>query len=153
MADVFIALGSNVGDREVNIKTAIEKIRQRGIKVVKISDIIETEPYGYVDQPKFLNAVLQAETLLSPRELLNTLQEIEKEMGRERKIKWGPRNIDLDIIFYNGLIFNDEDLKIPHPDAHNRIFVIKPLAQIAEDFIHPVLKITVKEILKSLDSK
>jgi len=153
MPDVFIALGSNVGDREVNIKTAIEKIRQRGIKVVKISDIIETEPYGYVDQPKFLNAVLQAETLLSPRELLNTLQEIEKEMGRERKIKWGPRNIDLDIIFYNGLIFNDEDLKIPHPDAHNRIFVIKPLAQIAEDFIHPVLKITVKEILKSLDSK
>ncbi|KYO66493.1 2-amino-4-hydroxy-6-hydroxymethyldihydropteridine diphosphokinase [Thermovenabulum gondwanense] len=153
MPDVFIALGSNVGDREVNIKTAIEKIRQRGIKVVKISDIIETEPYGYVDQPRFLNAVLQAETLLSPRELLNTLQEIEKEMGRERKIKWGPRNIDLDIIFYNGLIFNDEDLKIPHPDAHNRIFVIKPLAQIAEDFIHPVLKITVKEILKSLDSK
>lgn len=153
MPDVFIALGSNVGDRAANIKTAIEKIRQRGIKVVKISDIIETEPYGYVDQPRFLNAVLQAETLLSPGELLNTLQEIEKEMGRERKIKWGPRNIDLDIIFYNGLILNEEDLKIPHPDAHNRIFVIKPLAQIAADFVHPVLKITVKEILKSLDSK
>ncbi|MGB9840190.1 2-amino-4-hydroxy-6-hydroxymethyldihydropteridine diphosphokinase [Thermovenabulum sp.] len=153
MPDVFIALGSNVGDREANIKTAIEKIRYRGIKVVKISDIIETEPYGYIDQPRFLNAVLQAETLLSPRELLNTLQEIEKEMGRERKIKWGPRNIDLDIIFYNGLILNEEDLKIPHPDAHNRIFVIKPLAQIAADFVHPVFKITVKEILKSLDSK
>jgi len=150
MADVFIALGSNIGDREENIKTAIEKIKEKGIEIVKISDIIETEPYGYKEQPSFLNAVLWAKTSLTPRELLNILQDIEKEMGREKKFKWGPRNIDLDIIFYDDLVINEEGLKIPHPDAHNRVFVMGPMVQIAPDFIHPVLKTPVKEIFEGL---
>ncbi|PMQ01745.1 MAG: 2-amino-4-hydroxy-6-hydroxymethyldihydropteridine diphosphokinase [Dictyoglomus sp. NZ13-RE01] len=150
MPIAFIALGSNLGDREKNIKIALEKIQNAGVKILKISRIIETEPYGYLDQGKFLNAVCMVETNLSPRELLELLLGIEKEMGRVRKIKWGPRNIDLDIIFYEDYIINEEDLIIPHPDAHNRAFVIDPLCEIAPDFVHPVIKKKIREIKENL---
>lgn len=146
MHKVFIGLGSNLGDKRRNINTALEKLREKGISILKISSIIETEPYGYKEQDKFLNAVCLVETDFSPHQLLKVLLDIEREMGRVRTIKWGPRNIDLDIIFYDDLIIQEENLVIPHPDAHNRIFVMGPLLEIAPDFVHPVLKKTIKEI-------
>ena len=150
MHKVFIALGSNLGERRKNIETAIEKLKEKGIKIVKISSVIETEPYGYKDQGKFLNAVCLVETDLDPFSLLDVLLKIEEEMGRIRMFKWGPRNIDLDIIFYDDLIIETENLKIPHPDAHNRIFVMGPLSEIDPEFVHPVLRRKVKEILQDL---
>nr|WP_236681674.1 2-amino-4-hydroxy-6-hydroxymethyldihydropteridine diphosphokinase [Thermotoga sp. RQ7] len=149
----MIALGSNLGDREMNLKTAIVKMKERGMYIEKLSSFVETEPYGYTDQPKFLNAVCLVETDLSPRTLLNTLLEIEREMGRVRTVKWGPRVIDLDIVFYENLIVNEEGLIIPHPDAHNRLFVLEPLSEIAPDLVHPVLKKTVQELLIELKQR
>ncbi|PLV57676.1 2-amino-4-hydroxy-6-hydroxymethyldihydropteridine pyrophosphokinase [Thermotoga sp. SG1] len=153
MAKVVIALGSNLGDRELNLKTALVKMKERGMSIEKLSSFVETEPYGYTDQPKFLNAVCLVETDLSPRALLNTLLEIEREMGRVRTIKWGPRVIDLDIVFYEDLVVNEEGLTIPHPDAHNRLFVLEPLSEIAPDLVHPVLKKTVRELLMELKQR
>ncbi|MDN5331777.1 MAG: dihydroneopterin aldolase / 2-amino-4-hydroxy-6-hydroxymethyldihydropteridine diphosphokinase [Tepidanaerobacteraceae bacterium] len=150
MPRAFIALGSNLGDRQKNIAEAVERMRQRGIKIVKMSSIIETEPYGYKDQDKFLNAACLVETELSPMELMDVLLDIEKEMGRERKIRWGPRNIDLDLIFYEDRVIREERLVVPHPDAHNRTFVMGPIAEIDPDFVHPVLKKKIGEIYREL---
>jgi len=146
----FIAIGSNLGDRMKNIEIALKKMEDYGLRIIKKSSIIETEPYGFKEQGKFLNGVILIETDLDPFELLNLLLNIEKEMGRERKIRWGPRNIDLDIIFYDDLIINTDNLKIPHPDAHNRTFVMGPLSEIDPDFVHPVLNKKVKDIYLEL---
>jgi 2-amino-4-hydroxy-6-hydroxymethyldihydropteridine diphosphokinase len=150
MPRAFVALGSNLGDRERNITEAIERMGRRGIKVIKMSSVVETEPYGYKEQDKFLNAACLVGTELSPVELLDVLLEVEKEMGRERKIRWGPRNIDLDLIFYEDRIIIEEHLIVPHPDAHNRAFVMGPIAEIDPDFVHPVLKKKVGEIYEEL---
>lgn len=150
MHKAFIALGSNLGDKRKNIEIAIEKIKEKGIKILKVSSIIETEPYGYKDQDSFLNAVCLVETSLDPFSLLRVLLNIEEEMGRKRTFKWGPRNIDLDIIFYDDLVIESEELIIPHPDAHNRIFVMGPISEIEPDFVHPVLKRKVIDIYNDL---
>lgn len=150
MHKAFIAIGSNLGDRMKNIEVALKKMEDYGLRIIKKSSIIETEPYGFKEQGKFLNGVILIETDLDPFELLNLLLNIEKEMGRERKIKWGPRNIDLDIIFYDDLVIDTDNLKIPHPDAHNRTFVMGPLSEIDPDFVHPVLKKKVKDIYLNL---
>ena len=153
MHKVIIAIGTNLGDKKENIKKAIEKIQENKIKVVKVSSIYETAPYGYTNQPAFLNCVLLGETALSPEELLKTLLTIEKEMGRVRKIHWGPRIIDLDIIFYDDLVINKPFLKIPHPDMQNREFVLKPIAEIAPCFVHPVFCKTVKTLYEELNNE
>lgn len=150
---VFIAIGSNLGDREENIIDAINLLIANGVDVKNISSIIETKPYGNVKQPDFLNCVVDAYTALPPRMLLETLKAIEKQLGRTRTIHWGPRTIDLDIIFYDELVIDTPDLKIPHPDMQNRLFVLEPLNQLAPNFVHPVLNKTVRELLSELRSK
>ena len=143
---VYISFGSNIGDREKAIEDALDLVNQNEMKITKRSNIIETEPYGYTDQPTFLNGAIEVETELSCREVLERLLKIEEEVGRVREFKWGPRLIDLDIIFFNDEIYDEEDLKVPHPDMQNRDFVLKPLCEICPDFVHPILKKKVSEI-------
>jgi 2-amino-4-hydroxy-6-hydroxymethyldihydropteridine diphosphokinase len=151
MNRVYIAFGSNIGDRYQAIEDAMGEIEARGMRIVKKSEIIETEPYGYTDQPPFINGALEVETTLSCREVLKALLSIESDLGRVREFKWGPRIIDLDIIFFNNEIYNEEDLMVPHPDMQNRGFVLKPISDICPDYIHPILKKSVIELLKELE--
>lgn len=147
---VYIAFGSNIGDRGAAIEEALNLIEQNEMKIVKKSKIYETEPYGYVDQPSFLNGAVEVETNLSCRDVLERLLSIENQIGRVREFKWGPRIIDLDIIFYNNEIFDEEDLKVPHPDMQNRDFVLKPLNDLCPDYVHPILGKTIRELLGEL---
>ncbi len=142
MYEVFIGVGSNLGDRHENILSAIEFLkRHRKVTVEKISSFIETEPVGGPPQGKFLNGVIKIKTSLSPMELLKFLQDIEKRLGRERKIKWGPRTIDLDILLYDDKVIDSPDLKIPHPQMFKREFVLKPLFE-----IEPNIKNTIEKL-------
>lgn len=145
----YIALGSNMGERETYLKNAVETLDHiRGCSVKKVSDFIETAPYGVTDQADFLNGCLELETLLFPEELLGELNRIEKEAGRERKIHWGPRTLDLDILFYDDEVVQEDSLCIPHMDMHRREFVLRPLSQIAPYKRHPVYGKTVAEMLE-----
>jgi 2-amino-4-hydroxy-6-hydroxymethyldihydropteridine diphosphokinase len=150
MAIVYIGIGSNVGNRETNCRMAIERLNEKGIEVKKTSSMYETEPWGFKDQPKFINMVIEAETRLEPERLLIVLKDIEKEMGRKETVKWGPRIIDLDILFYNDKIINQDELQIPHPYLHKRDFVLVPLSEIAPNKTHPILKKTIKELMEEL---
>ena len=150
----YIALGSNMGDRETYIKDAVKALDAvRGCSVKKVSGLIETPPYGVTDQPDFLNGCLEIRTLLYPRELLEEMNRIEKEAGRERSIHWGPRTLDLDLIFYDDLVSEEDDLCIPHVEMHKRKFVLEPLAEIAPYKRHPVYGKTVREMLEDLESE
>ena len=152
MSKVWIALGSNMGEGRKNLDLAIKMMNERGVLVEKVSTYIETEPYGYTEQDNFVNTVCIAETKLSPRELLEVLLKIELDMGRVRIIKWGPRVIDLDILFYEDLIIDEEDLKVPHIEIQKRSFVLEPVNEISPDKIHPVFKKTVHQLLLDLNS-
>jgi 2-amino-4-hydroxy-6-hydroxymethyldihydropteridine diphosphokinase len=137
----FLGLGSNVGDREEYIEQAIFLLSKTpGVKVMKKSANCETEPEGNTDQPQFLNAVVQIQTTLDPYKLLSMVQETENALGRERDVEWGPRTIDLDILLYDDQIISDDKLQIPHPLLHERIFVLKPLSEIAPGAVHPALE-------------
>jgi 2-amino-4-hydroxy-6-hydroxymethyldihydropteridine diphosphokinase len=149
---VFIGIGTNLGKREENIQKALEKLTEIS-KIVSVSNIIETEPYGKTDQPTFLNCVIEIDTNLTPNALLEELLRIEKEMGRIRIEKWGPRVIDLDILFYGNLVLKNENLTVPHYDFENRIFFVKPMLEIAPDFVHPISLKTMREIFDELKSK
>ncbi|MBR1853570.1 MAG: 2-amino-4-hydroxy-6-hydroxymethyldihydropteridine diphosphokinase, partial [Lachnospiraceae bacterium] len=116
-------------------------------------DFIETEGYGITDQPKFLNTMVKARTLLTPRELLDQLNLIEDAAGRTRDVRWGPRTLDLDIIFYDKLIYEDNVIILPHVDLENRYFVLKPLSQLAPNFRHPILGKTVTQMLDALETR
>lgn len=152
--EVCIGIGSNMGDREKNICTAIEMLSQtRGIRVEKVSTLIQTEPYGYKEQDMFLNGCLKLRTWLPPEVLLRRLQEIEKALHRERKIHWGPRTLDLDILLYGQEIIHSETLSVPHPDMPNRQFVLEPLDEIAGWVWHPVEKKTVHQLFEALKEK
>ena len=122
------------------------------IQVQKVADTVETEGYGFTDQPKFLNTAVKARTLLTPRELLDQLKLIEDSAGRTREVRWGPRTLDLDIVFYDKLIYEDDRLILPHVDMENRYFVLKPLSQLAPNFRHPILGKTVTQMLEALDT-
>ena len=147
---IFIALGSNLGNKEKNLKDALKLLEKKGVRVRRVSGFIRTRPYGVTDQPDFLNAVAEIETDKSPAELLQLLLQTEQEMGRKRVRRWGERNIDLDLLLYDDRIIDLPELKVPHPDMQNRDFVLCPLAQIAPDAVHPVLRKTVGELWKEL---
>jgi len=146
---VYIALGSNLEDRELKLKTALEEIAEVS-QIKKRSNIIETEPVGYTNQGKFLNMAIEVETTLSPMELLIKPQEIEHKLGRVRDIKYGPRTIDLDIIFYEDKIINQPHLQIPHPEMHKRDFVLTPLNELAPEKIHPKIKKSINTLKNEL---
>ncbi|EPY6471931.1 2-amino-4-hydroxy-6-hydroxymethyldihydropteridine diphosphokinase [Clostridium sporogenes] len=153
MHTAYVAFGSNMGEKENYIKRALEKIEEKAIKIIKLSPIYETEPYGVLDQDSFLNGVVKIESNLTPENLIEVLLDIEKQLDRVRERRWGPRTIDLDIIFYDDFIINEENLIIPHRDMENREFVLKPLCDIDENFIHPVLKKSVKQLYDELKLK
>ena len=143
----YIALGSNMGDRENYLNTAVRALDEiRGCSVRRVSHFLETPPYGVTDQADFLNGCLELKTLLPPRELLDELHRIEQGAGRERTLRWGPRTLDLDIIFYDDLVWEEDDLCIPHVEMHKRKFVLEPLSEIAPYKRHPVYGKTVSEL-------
>lgn len=147
----YVAFGSNLGDRERYIEEALEGLREhRLIQVESVSDILHTQPYGGVEQDEFLNGVAQIKTLLTPAELLAALHELEQKAQRKREVHWGPRTLDLDIIFYDHEIIDTRDLTIPHLDMHNRTFVLEPMCQLAPWYRHPVLKKTMQQLLDGL---
>jgi 2-amino-4-hydroxy-6-hydroxymethyldihydropteridine diphosphokinase len=149
--NVFLGLGSNMGDRTDNIRRATELITKNIGKVVKKSHHYETQPWGKTDQDRFINQVLMVNTTLDPRQLLETVARIEREIGREPSEKWGPRILDLDILFYGRRIIRDKGLEIPHPELHKRAFVLVPLMEIAPEWEHPVLKKAVDELYMQCD--
>jgi len=152
VAIAYIGLGSNLGRKKTNIRRAIKLLsKNKDIKVLKISSLYETEPVGYVKQDWFVNAVLKAETNLSPRQLLSLLKGIEKRLKRKKKfIRWGPRTIDLDILLYNNLRLKTKDLVIPHPEMHKRAFVLIPLMELEPNLFHPTKRKSILELLVNL---
>ena len=147
VAMAYLSLGSNVGDREEYIEQAVFLLEKNpNIEVAKRSSNYETEPEGGGTQPPFINAALEIKTKLSPHKLLEVCQEIETTLGREREIEWGPRTIDIDILLYNGEIISDDKLQIPHPLMHERLFVLKPLRDIASHLVHPVLEKSIETL-------
>ncbi len=149
MTDVYIGIGSNVGDRKKNIRRALELLEEEST-IIKKSPIHETEPEGFAYQNLFLNCVVHVETNHDPMTLLEFLQDVEKRLKRVETMKNGPRTIDLDILFYGENIIDTDELTVPHPQLHTRTFVLIPLNEIAPDLVHPVLKKTVREILEDL---
>lgn len=147
---IYLALGSNLGNRLANLKSAISNLPPQ-MDVKKKSPVYETPPWGYVDQPAFLNQVVMAETYMEPENLLSHLKRLETVLGREPTFENGPRVIDIDILFYDDLILDSPPLIIPHPRLHTRGFVLMPLNDIAPDLVHPVLGKSVSELLLDVD--
>ncbi len=149
---VYIACGSNIGDRRAHLSAAVDALfMDKRCRVLRVSDWVETTPYGGVEQADYLNGVLSIETLYTPEELLEVLQGIEKAEARERKERWGPRTLDLDILLYEGRLMDTDKLTIPHKDMQNRDFVLKPLSQIAPYERHPVFNKAVVELLAEVE--
>jgi len=148
-SQVYLALGTNLGDRQENLKQALRALPPL-VEIRAVSRLYETAPAYLFNQPAFFNIAVEGYTALLPLELLAHLQQIEKQMGRERLIRYGPRTIDLDIIFYDDLVLDSLELTLPHPRMHERSFVLQPLAELAPDVVHPVLKQSVRELLAHL---
>ena len=150
MSFAYIALGSNLGDKEKNLRRALLLLTQQGVEVVRVSSFLSTEPYGVTDQPQFLNAVACVRTSLAPLALLDVLLATELAMGRVRLRHWGERNIDLDLLLYEDVVLDTPRLHLPHPDMQNRDFVLLPLAEIAPELKHPTLQKTIWELKENL---
>lgn len=149
----LIALGSNMGDSRRLIGDALETLRaSEYIKELRSSSLIVTKPYGYTEQADFLNGAALCRTLLSPQALLRLLQSVEQNAGRVRDIHWGPRTLDLDLIFYDDAVIRTPTLTVPHPDMHNRDFVLRPASELMPEYVHPVLDETVQQLLERLET-
>jgi 2-amino-4-hydroxy-6-hydroxymethyldihydropteridine diphosphokinase len=147
----FLALGSNLGDREANLRDAVRRLKADDLRITRRSSLYETAPREMLDQPWFLNAVVEAQAELFPLQLLERIRKIEREMGRRRVVAKGPRNIDIDILFYGRSVIDTAELQVPHPRMRERRFVLEPLAEIAPDFRHPVTGKTAHEMLAALE--
>jgi 2-amino-4-hydroxy-6-hydroxymethyldihydropteridine diphosphokinase len=150
---VYLSLGSNLGDRSKNLRDVIAALPAAGIDVTRISSMYETEPVDYLEQPWFVNMVVEAETELAPAELLEALRRIETQMGSEKLIAKGPRLIDMDVLLYGDAVIDTPDLQIPHPRMHLRRFVLEPLAEIAPRARHPISGLSVAELLARTPDK
>lgn len=149
--NVYLSLGSNVGDRAANLLKAIELLSKNVGKIAKKSHVYETQPWGNPEQDLFLNQVVMLNSAQEPREILEKISRIERELGRERKEKWGPRTIDIDILLYGKRVVRDKGLEIPHPELHRRAFVLVPLMEIAPELEHPILKKQIDDLFMQCD--
>jgi len=148
----FLGLGSNLGDRGALLQKAVGALKQLAdVRVVWCSSLYETEPWGKKDQPKFLNGVLEIETTLTPSFLFQQLTTLERQIGRTPSERWGPREIDIDILLYDGLVYKDDHLTVPHPGLPHRKFVLVPMREIAPDLVHPVSGHTMEELASSCE--
>jgi 2-amino-4-hydroxy-6-hydroxymethyldihydropteridine diphosphokinase len=147
MKTAYLGLGSNVGDREANLRAAVDRLRAPDLRVLRLSPVYETEPVDYTGQGWFLNLVLEAETSLFPMQLLARVARIERSLGRVRAVPKGPRTIDIDILLYGSAAIQSEALEIPHPRMAERRFVLAPLADLAPDLRHPIGRLSVSEML------
>ncbi len=148
---VYVSIGSNIGDKNQNIENGVDAINKlEGCKVLEVSSIFKSKPYGNVDQEDFLNGAFLMETIYTPTELLKVFQELELNAGKGHRTHWGPRTLDLDIIFFDDLVWDSKDLQIPHVDMTNRDFVLVPMAEIADFKRHPVSQKTVRQMLEEL---
>ena len=151
---VYLSLGSNIGNKRKNLLEAIRKIGElENTEVVKSSTILETEPFGYLEQDNFLNACLEVKTLMTAQEFLKVILQIELDMGRVREIKWGPRIIDIDMLFYDKEVIEEDNLAVPHPWICEREFVLDPLSEIAPNYIHPLEKKTITMLARKLKER
>jgi 2-amino-4-hydroxy-6-hydroxymethyldihydropteridine diphosphokinase len=151
MATVYLSLGTNMGQRRRNLERALDGLGEV-VAITAVSPIYQTPPWGLTDQPDFLNLCLAATTDLTPRQLLHFNQQLEKRIGRTKEVRWGPRLIDIDILFYDDIISCSEELTIPHPQIAQRAFVLVPLADIAPDLVHPETGQTVTEMVAQVDT-
>jgi 2-amino-4-hydroxy-6-hydroxymethyldihydropteridine diphosphokinase len=147
MNEVYLLTGGNIGDRMHYLSRAKEEIRRRCGNILQESSVYETAAWGNEDQEAFLNQVLKIKTVLQPHQLLKSILEIEKDLGRKRELKYGPRTIDIDILFFNDEVIDQEGLKVPHPQMQNRRFVLVPLNEMAAEKIHPVFDKSVSRLL------
>lgn len=153
MKGKYLLLGTNLGDRNLNLRRARQLIHANIGKIVKVSSVYETVPWGYSEQPNFFNQILKIESDKSADEMLRLILNIEKEMGRIRTEKWKPRLIDIDLLYYENEIIDKGDLKVPHPEIPNRRFTLAPLNEIAPNEIHPVLKKSNRELLNETQDR
>jgi 2-amino-4-hydroxy-6-hydroxymethyldihydropteridine diphosphokinase len=149
----YLSLGSNLGDRDAHLAGAMERLEAAGVRIVRRSSVYETEPQDRRDQPWFLNMVIEVETDLAPLELLAQTQKFEQDMGRQRGELKGPRTIDIDILFYGSSVIATTELEIPHPRLAARRFVLEPMAELAPEMLHPVIRKTVRELLAGTASQ
>lgn len=153
MPVAYIALGSNLGEKQKNLEQALDRLQKDGVRVLAVSPWLTTAPYGVTDQPDFLNGAAKVEWDGDAESLLHTLLGVEQEMGRQRKRHWGERNIDLDLLLFGDQVLHTDDLVLPHPDMANRNFVLEPLCAVGPDVVHPVLKKTIRELWQALQQK
>jgi 2-amino-4-hydroxy-6-hydroxymethyldihydropteridine diphosphokinase len=150
---IYLSLGSNLGDRAANLNRAVEALAEIGVQFLRRSSIYETEPVDLLAQPWFLNCVVEAKTALEPLPLLKGLQGIEHGMGSQKLVFRGPRIIDLDILFYENATIHEKGIEIPHPRLSERRFVLAPMAELAPHFLHPVMKVTIHELIETTKDK